>query len=185
MPRMPPSYPSCYTGEYATNRLLDKTSSTGDKHMSTDTDRIERSIDIKAPRARVWRALADAEEFGSWFGVNLKGRPSWPAGRCAGTSPIPATSTCIFEVQVERVEPEHLLSFYWHPYGIDPKVDYTQEEPTLVTFTLQEAPGDGTRLTVVESGFDKVPAQRRLEAFRMNSQGWDAQVGNIVRHVGG
>jgi uncharacterized protein YndB with AHSA1/START domain len=184
MPRMPPSYPSCYTGEYATNRLLDKTSSTGDKHMSTDTDRIERSILIKAPRARVWRALANAEEFGSWFGVNLKGEAFAAGGKVRGHITHPGEHL-IFEVQVDRVEPEHLLSFRWHPYGIDPKVDYTQEEPTLVTFTLQEAPGDGTLFTVVESGFDQVPAHRRLEAFRMNSQGWDAQVGNIVRHVGG
>jgi len=153
--------------------------------MSTETDRIERDIDIKAPRTRVWRALADAGEFGSWFGVNLQGQSFVAGERVRGHITHPGYEHLQFEARVERVEPERLLSFYWHPYAIDPAVDYNQEEPTLVTFTLQDLPDQGTRLTVVESGFDKVPAARRQEAFRMNSQGWDAQVGNIARHVGG
>ncbi|MFC5479614.1 SRPBCC family protein [Massilia suwonensis] len=153
--------------------------------MSTETDRIERDIDIKAPRTRVWRALADATEFGSWFGVNLQGQSFVAGERVRGHITHPGYEHLQFEARVERVEPERLLSFYWHPYAIDPAVDYSQEEPTLVTFTLQDLPNQGTRLTVVESGFDKVPAARRQEAFRMNSQGWDAQVGNIARHVGG
>jgi uncharacterized protein YndB with AHSA1/START domain len=152
---------------------------------STSTDRIERSIDMKAPRARVWRALVNAEEFGSWFGVNLKGQAFVPGGQVRGHITHPGYEHLQFEARVERVDPEQLLSFYWHPYAIEPGVDYTQEAPTLVTFTLQDTLDSGTRLTVVESGFDKVPAGRRLEAFRMNSQGWDAQVGNIARHVGG
>ncbi|WP_020653620.1 SRPBCC family protein [Massilia niastensis] len=152
---------------------------------STNTDSIERSIAIKAPRARVWRALVNAEEFGSWFGVNLKGQSFAPDGLVRGHITHPGYEHLQFEVRVDRVEPEHLLSFYWHPYAIDPEVDYTQEEPTLVTFTLQDTPDKGTLLKVVESGFDRVPPHRRLEAFRMNSQGWDAQVGNIARHVGG
>lgn len=154
-------------------------------NASTDTDRIERSIDMKAPRARVWRALADPTEFGSWFGVNLAGQAFVPGRQVGGHITHPGYEHLQFEALVERVEAERLLSFYWHPYGIDSKVDYTQEEPTLVTFTLQDTADGGTRLTVVESGFDKVPAARREEAFRMNSQGWDAQVGNIARHVGG
>lgn len=151
---------------------------------STSSDRIERSIEIRAPRARVWRALADAAEFGAWFGVNLAGQAFVPGERVRGHITHPGYEHLWFEVRVERVEPEHLLSFHWHPYAVDPAVDYAQETPTLVRFTLQEAPGNGTLLTVVESGFDRVPAQRRLSAFRMNSQGWDAQVGNIARHVG-
>lgn len=151
--------------------------------QSTDTDRIERSIAIRAPRARVWRALADAAEFGSWFGVNLAGEAFVPGGRVRGHITHPGYEHLLFEASVDRVEPEHLLSFHWHPYAIEPGVDYTQETPTLVTFTLQDAPGNATLLTVVESGFDQVPAHRRLEAFRMNSQGWDAQVENIARHV--
>lgn len=153
--------------------------------MNTETDRIERSIDIRAPRTRVWRALPDATEFGSWFGVNLQGQSFVAGERVRGHITHPGYEHLQFEARVERIEPERLLSFYWHPYAIDPAVDYAQEEPTLVCFTLEDGPNGGTRLTVVESGFDKVPASRRLEAFRMNSQGWDAQVGNIARHVGG
>ena len=153
--------------------------------MNTGTDRIERSIEIQAPRTRVWRALADATEFGSWFGVNLQDQSFVAGERVRGHITHPGYEHLQFEARVERVEPERLLSFYWHPYAIDPAFDYSEEEPTLVCFTLEDGPNGGTRLTVVESGFDKVPAARRLEAFRMNSQGWDAQVGNIARHVGG
>lgn len=149
-----------------------------------NTDSIERSIDIKAPRTRVWRALADASEFGTWFGVKLTDQTFAPGARVRGNITHPGYEHIVFEVKVDRVEPEQLLSFHWHPFAIDPQVDYSHETPTLVTFTLQEIAG-GTRLTVVESGFDQVPAERRLEAFRMNSQGWDAQVANIARHVGG
>lgn len=149
-----------------------------------ETDRIERSIHIKAPRARVWRALAETAEFGSWFGVKLE-QESFVAGEAVrGHITHPGYEHVRFEARVERVEPERLLSFYWHPYAVDPTVDYTQETPTLVTFTLEDDPEHGTRLTVVESGFDKVPPQRRDEAFRMNGYGWDAQVINIARHVG-
>ena len=150
----------------------------------TNTDSIERSIDMKAPRARVWRALFNTAEFGSWFGVKLEEQAFVPGGQVRGHITHPGYEHIVFEVRVDRVEPEQLLSFYWHPFAIDPDVDYSQEAPTLVTFTLEDT-DHGTRLTVVESGFDGVPPQRRLEAFRMNSQGWDAQVGNIARHVGG
>ena len=151
---------------------------------STSTDRIERSIDMEAPRARVWRALSDTAEFGSWFGVELPGQAFVPGAQVRGHITHPGYEHIVFEVRVDRVEPEHLLSFHWHPFAIDPDVDYSQEAPTLVTFTLEDT-DKGTRLTVVESGFDKVPPQRRLEAFRMNSQGWDAQLANIARHVRG
>src|SRR5207237_2024670 len=88
-----------------------------------------------------------------------------------------------FDVVVERVEPQELLSFRWHPYAVDPALDYSREEPTLVTFTLADAAGQGTLLTVIESGFDKLPPHRRTEALRMNSGGWTAQMDNIVGHV--
>jgi uncharacterized protein YndB with AHSA1/START domain len=81
------------------------------------------------------------------------------------------------------MEPENVFAYRWHPYAVDPKADYSQEEPTLVTFTLEDAPGGGTLLKVVESGFDKVPPGRRMEAFRMNSRGWEGQMDNIVRHL--
>ena len=150
----------------------------------TNTDRIERSIDIKASRARVWRALADTRQFGNWFGVKLPDGAFVPGEPVRGNITCPGYEHLVFEVQVDRVEPEKLLSFHWHPYAIEAGADYSHETPTLVTFTLEDSE-QGTRLTVVESGFDKLPAERRQEAFRMNSQGWDAQMDNIARHVGG
>lgn len=150
----------------------------------SDTDRIERSILIQASRERVWRALTNAEEFGSWFGVDLKGQTFAPGQRTRGHITYPGYEHLWFDVVVETLDPPTRMAFRWHPYPMDPAVDYTHETPTLVSFTLEEAPGQGTRLTVVESGFDQVPPQRRLEAFRMNSRGWDSQMDNIARHVG-
>jgi uncharacterized protein YndB with AHSA1/START domain len=149
---------------------------------SSETDRIERSIAINASRSRVWRALSNAEEFGSWFGVNLKGKTFAPGARVQGQFTIKGHEDCVFDIVVERVEPEHLLSYRWHPYAMDPKIDYEKEQRTVVTFTLKEA-GNGTLLTVVETGFDQVPPERRLEAFRMNSGGWEAQLNNLQRHA--
>jgi uncharacterized protein YndB with AHSA1/START domain len=152
---------------------------------SSATDRIERSVLVHAPRERVWRALSHAEEFGTWFGVNLKGQTFSPGQRARGPITVKGYEHVLWEVRIERVEPPNLLSFRWHPYAIDPSVDYSKEEPTLVTFTLSDAPGQATTLTVVESGFDKIPPERRLEAFRMNSGGWSVQMENISRHVAG
>jgi len=150
---------------------------------ATDTDRIERKVVINAPRERVWRALSNAEEFGTWFGANLKGQTFAPGKRARGQITIPGFAHVYFDVVIERIEPQDLLSYRWHPYAVDPAVDYTKEQPTLVTFTLKDAPGKATLLTVVESGFDNVPPHRRLQAFRMNSEGWDGQMKKIVRHV--
>jgi uncharacterized protein YndB with AHSA1/START domain len=149
---------------------------------ATETDRIERSIQINAPRSRVWRALSNAEEFGNWFGANLKGQAFAPGQRVQGPITIDGYKHVMFDVIVERVEPEKLLTYRWHPYAVDPKIDYTKEQRTLVTFTLKDA-ADGTLLTVVESGFDNVPPERRMEAIRMNSGGWEGQLRNIQRHA--
>ena len=149
------------------------------------SDRIERFITIDAPRERVWRALANAEEFGAWFGANLKGQCFAAGQRVRGPITISGFEHVHFDVVTERVEPQRVLSYRWHPYAVDTSVDYTQETPTLVTFTLDDAPGNATRLTVVESGFDNVPPHRRAEAFRMNGNGWDGQMKNIARHVAG
>jgi uncharacterized protein YndB with AHSA1/START domain len=149
---------------------------------AAQTDRIERSIQIDAPRSRVWRALSNAQEFGDWFGANLKGQAFAPGQRVQGPITISGYEHVKFDVIVERVEPEKLLSYRWHPYAVDPAIDYSKEQRTLVTFTLKDA-GEGTLLTVVESGFDNVPPERRLEAFRMNSGGWEAQLRNIQRHA--
>lgn len=151
--------------------------------MNTSTDRIERQIHLKAPRSRVWRALSNAEEFGTWFGVALQGqtfaagqRMKWQLNGSCGHHDV------TFDVTIERLEPEHLMSYRWHPYAVDPAIDYSQEPTTLVEFTLQES-GEGTLLNIVESGFDNVPLARRLEAFQMNSGGWDSQLKNIEAYV--
>lgn len=153
---------------------------------ASETDRIERSVHIRAPRSRVWRALSNAEEYGNWFGVNLKGQTFAPGQRVQGPITIKGYEHVMFDVVIERVEPEALMSYRWHPYAIDPAIDYSKEDRTLVTFTLKdvrESEGGGTLLTVTESGFDTVPPDRRMEAFRMNSAGWEGQLRNIARHV--
>lgn len=145
------------------------------------TDRIEKSIFLRAPRARVWRAITTPEEFNSWFGVNLEGAFA-PGARVSGRITIPGYEHVNMEITIERVEPERLFSYRWHPYAIEPGVDYSDEPTTLVEFRLDEAPG-GTKLTVIESGFDRIPETRRAEAFRMNEKGWEGQLKNIERHV--
>jgi uncharacterized protein YndB with AHSA1/START domain len=149
----------------------------------TQTDRIERTIQLRAPRSRVWRALTDAAEFGTWFRVKLDG-PFAVGKRVTGQVTYPGYEHVTFEVKVERMDAEKLFSFRWHPAAVDPKVDYSKEPTTLVEFRLADAPG-GTSLTVVESGFDALPASRRDEAFRMNSGGWEIQMQNIEQHVAG
>jgi len=149
--------------------------------MSPSTDRIEREILLEAPRSRVWRALSNAEEFGDWFGVALKGKTFAAGKRVQGQITYPGYEHVVFDVVIERMEPERLLSWRWHPYPVEP-VDYSKEPTTLVVFELKEVEG-GTLLSVVESGFDNVPVSRRLEAFRENSSGWDEQMQNIEKHV--
>ncbi len=145
------------------------------------TDRIVKSVDLKAPVSRVWRAITDHREFGEWFRVRLDG-PFSPGKPARGRITHPGYEHVPFEVQVERMEPERLFSFRWHPYGVDKAVDYSQEPTTLVEFTLEKT-AQGTRLTVMESGFDALPANRRAEAFRMNEAGWAGQMNNVARHV--
>ena len=152
-------------------------------NATTSTDSIERTVVIDAPRERVWRALSNAEEFGAWFGANLKGQTFAPGKRARGNLTFAGYEHVFFDVMVERMEPQDLLSYRWHPYNRDPAVDYEKEAPTLVTFTLKDAPGKGTVLTVLETGFDNIPPGRRLEAFRMNSAGWKSQMDKLVRHV--
>jgi uncharacterized protein YndB with AHSA1/START domain len=151
--------------------------------MAGSTDRIERKILLKAPRSRVWRALSDAEELGAWFGVSLKGKSITAGTVLQGNLTYPGYEHVVFQVWIERVEPERLLSWRWHPAAIDPAVDYSAESTTQVVFQLEDAADGCTWLSVAESGFDNVPPARRLEAFRMNSNGWDVQMQNIERHV--
>ena len=151
--------------------------------MTSTTDHIEKTIMLRAPKARVWRALTNADEFGTWFRVKLE------SGFAVGTTvtgkvTYPGYEHVTFSVNVERMDAERLFSLRWHPAAVDPKVDYSKEPTTLVEFRLEEVK-DGTMLTVVESGFDRIPAGRRDEAFRMNNEGWSIQLENIQRHVTG
>jgi uncharacterized protein YndB with AHSA1/START domain len=131
----------------------------------------------------VWQALADASEFGTWFRVALEG--AFTAGTtCRGKLTYPGYEHLAVEIQVERLEAGTCFAFRWHPYAVDPQVDYASEQPTLVEFHLEEAPG-GTRVRLVESGFDGIPEGRRAEAYRMNTGGWVEQLGNLGRHLGG
>jgi uncharacterized protein YndB with AHSA1/START domain len=144
-------------------------------------DRIEKQIDLKAPVSRVWRALTDYQEFGEWFRVKLEG--PFVVGKVSrGELTFPGYEHLQMEVEVQKIEPERYFSYTWHPYALDPKVDYSQETPTLVEFTLEKS-AKGTLLKVTESGFDKIPSARRLEAFRMNENGWGQQLNNIESHV--
>lgn len=147
------------------------------------SDRIEKNIVLRAPRSRVWRAIAGAEEFGSWFGMKLEGAFA-PGARVKGRITIPGYEHVTMDITIERIDPERLFSYRWHPYAVEPGVDYSGEPTTLVEFHLDDAAG-GTRLTVIESGFDLIPLARRAEAFRMNDQGWAGQLKNIERHVSG
>ena len=150
--------------------------------MNTSTDRIERKILLKAPRARVWRAVSDAAEFGDWFGVDFKGK-TFAAGKSVqGKITYPGYEHLTMEVLIDQVVPERLLSWRWHPAAIDPKVDYSHEPTTLVVFELEEVDG-GIMLSVVESGLDKIPLERRATVLRLNSSGWDAQMENVKKHV--
>jgi|ERR1700683_290767 len=144
-------------------------------------DKIEKRIELKAPVSRVWRAITDYREFGEWFRVKLDG-PFVAAQVSRGRITHPGYEHVKWEAVVQKIEPEKLFSFTWHPYGIDPKVDYSKETPTLVEFKLTKIEG-GTLLEITESGFDKVPSERRAEAFRMNDGGWAEQTKNIESHL--
>jgi uncharacterized protein YndB with AHSA1/START domain len=145
------------------------------------TDRIEKRVVLRAPRSRVWRAISNSQEFGTWFRVNLEG--TFVAGAATrGKITSKGYEHVTVDLQVERIEPERYFSYRWHPYAIDPANDYSAEPTTLVEFILEEADGD-TALTIIESGFDKIPLARRAEAFRMNDQGWGGQIRNLERYV--
>jgi len=147
----------------------------------TGTDRIEKRVVLRAPRSRVWRAISDAREFGEWFLVKLEG--AFQQGAVIhGKITHPGYEHLTMDLHVERIEPEQYFSYRWHPYAIDPAVDYSSEPMTLVEFRLEETDG-GTLLTIAESGFDQIPLARREKAFRMNEGGWAQQIVNIERHV--
>ncbi|MDQ2843288.1 MAG: SRPBCC family protein [Acidobacteriota bacterium] len=145
------------------------------------TNQIEKRIEISAPIERVWRALTDSRQFGEWFLMKMDG--PFVAGRAVGGQlTFPGYEHVRMEIVVQTIQPTSYFSYTWHPYAVDPKVDYSQETPTLVEFRLEEIAG-GTLLVLTESGFDKLPKERYADAFRMNSRGWEQQLENIVAYV--
>jgi uncharacterized protein YndB with AHSA1/START domain len=160
--------------------------------MQTTTDRIEKGAFIRAPLARVWRAISDAREFGDWFGVEFDGefraqtqirgrlKPTKADGEVAkNQKPFEGFP---FEFFVDRIEPMKFFSFRWHPFAIDPNVDYSNEPMTLVSFTLEEAQG-GTKLSIVESGFDSIPLERRATAFGANGHCWSTALELVEKYL--
>jgi len=160
--------------------------------MGTDTDRIEKKVLLRAPRERVWHAISDARQFGSWFGVEFAG--PFIAGATTIGNLVPTTvdpeaakrqkqyEGFKFEFAIDRIEPQRLFSFRWHPFAVERGVDYSKEPATLVTFELEQQ-ADGTMLTVTESGFDRIPLERRAKAFAANEQGWTAQIKLIEKYL--
>jgi uncharacterized protein YndB with AHSA1/START domain len=148
---------------------------------ASSTDRIERRVELRAPRARVWRAISDSQQFAAWFGIRLDG-PFAEGSTVKGSITSKGYEHFKVEFQVQKIEAERYFAYRWHPYPSDPKVDYSTEPTTLVEFTLEEADG-GCVLTIVESGFDQIPIARRAEAFRNNDGGWTGQVKNITKYV--
>jgi uncharacterized protein YndB with AHSA1/START domain len=157
------------------------TTKTDKAQAPSSTDRIKKRFEVRAPRARVWRAIANANEFGAWFGKKLEGAIAARA-TIRGWLTIPGYDHLTLELQVEQIEPERYFSYRWHPYAIDPKVDYSAEPTTLVEFHLDEIAG-GTTVTIVESGFDRIPLVRRAEAYRMNDGGWTGQAKQLAGYV--
>ena len=155
------------------------------------TDRIEKEVVLRAPLERVWRAISDADQFGQWFGVRFDG----PFVEGASVTGVITPTTVDEEVarmqephvgktdtwQIVAIEPQRRLAYRWHPYPAEPGAD--EEVPTtLVEFTLTETDG-GVLLRIVESGFDKIPAERRTAAFEGNSQGWAKQTELVRKYL--
>lgn len=160
--------------------------------MNDVTDRIVKQVLLKAPLERVWRAISDPKQFGTWFGAEFDGPFAAGArltGRIVPTQVDPVIAKMqephaglAFEVSIERIEPMRLFSLRWHPSAVEADTDYSQEPTTLVVFELEEADG-GTRLTLTESGYDQIPLARRAEAFKSNEQGWEAQMKLIAKYL--
>ncbi|SRR6266540_1083544 len=159
---------------------------------TTATDRIEKQVLLRAPRARVWHALTNAEEFGAWFGVKFEDLFA-PGALVRGVVAPTAVDVEVakaqqpyaglpFHITIDRIEPERLFAFRWHPFAVERDVDYSHEPTTLVTFVLEDVPG-GVMLTVTESGFDQVPLARRAKAFTANEGGWTMVMGLIEKYL--
>jgi uncharacterized protein YndB with AHSA1/START domain len=148
--------------------------------MPHTADRIEKTTILRAPQTRVWRALTDATQFATWFGITLN--EPFTVGRTVKGQLSMRGQQFTIEFAIERLNPEEYFAYRWHPYAIDPKTDYSTEPMTLVEFRLKSVP-EGTELTVIESGFDRIPAHRRDEAYRMNDGGWKSQIEKLRGYV--
>lgn len=153
------------------------------------TDRIVKQVELKAPVSRVWQALTDHAQFGEWFRVRLD-QPFVPGEESTGQMTYPGYEHMPWRAIVERIEPQRLFSFRWyHTDGANDGDDgstLTDEPATLVEFRLEpagEGAGDGTRLTITESGFEAIPDPRRLEILRGNTKGWEMQADNLKAYV--
>jgi uncharacterized protein YndB with AHSA1/START domain len=157
-----------------------------------NTDRIQKKIVLKSTRQRVWQAISDSVKFGAWFGVEFDGpfvAGSPLHGRIVPTQVDPEVARLqephrgkSFQILVECIEPMNRFAFRWHPFAIDPHVDYSQEPMTLVMFELADAEG-GTLLTITESGFEQIPLERRAQAFQANDGGWTHQTKLIEKFL--
>lgn len=148
---------------------------------TSSTDRIEKKFTVNAPRSRVWRAISDSKEFGTWFRMSFD-QPFAEGAAILGRITHKGYEHVTVDLLIERIRPESYFSYKWHPYAIGPASDFANEPMTLVEFMLEELK-DGTVVTIVESGFDRIPASRRAEAFRMNDKGWEGQSKNLAKHV--
>jgi uncharacterized protein YndB with AHSA1/START domain len=146
-----------------------------------NSDRIEKTTVLRVPRSRVWQAMSNTKEFGRWFGIDLSGEFS-PHARLEGKVTLPGYEHVRLEMTIERVEPEWLLSWRWHPNATDTAKDYSKEPTTLVSLVLSDVMG-GTKLTINESGFENIPAARREEAYKGNEKGWEMQIDSIKRYL--
>ncbi len=153
--------------------------STTSTTAGSGTDRIVKTIILRAPRSKVWRALTDSAEFSRWFGADLK-EPFLAGARVQGPVTSPGYEHLTMDVSIDQVQPERLFSWYWQPGG-DPNID-PSEPMTLVKFELEDVP-EGTRLTVTETGFDRIPPARRGQAYRENDEGWTEQLVNLGKHL--
>ncbi len=160
--------------------------------MDTSFDRIVKTVLLRAPLERVWRAISEAQQFGVWFGVAFDG-PFVPGAKMVGRMVPTQVDAEVAKLQepyrganveivVDRIEPMHRFSFRWHPFAVESDFDYSKEPMTLVAFELEEAVG-GTTLTITESGFEGLPASRRAKAFTGNEQGWAAQATLVEKYL--
>jgi uncharacterized protein YndB with AHSA1/START domain len=151
-----------------------------DTKTAMTNDTITKQITLRASPARVWKAVATRAEFSAWFGMELEGE--FAVGKATHGTVTYKGRKITMPFHIERMEPEKLFAFRWHPYAVEPDVDYDREPMTTIEIKLEPA-GTGTLLTVTESGFAKIPEARRAKAFEMNSEGWAIQVQNIARYV--